>query len=288
MNIIDRNKNFWFFRLTALIKSFYHSVILALCILIVVIFIILDIKKHHTLLTFKTTVLDFISPPIQIIYEELYSLKTAMKSLKELPNLKHENIRLKQENYLLKQQYNIALQLKIENQQLHKLLNFVHNLDYTYTTTRVINNFNTPYIKSILITAGKDCGIYKGQIVINNDGLVGRVQDVAHKTSRVLLITDLHSRVPVITINSRERGIAKGTNTDHLSLLYTTDNSNISVGEIVVTSDDGEFFPPGILVGIISEVKGGRITITPAVQLNILDTALIIGYPKSEFKLGNN
>ncbi|MFV9874931.1 MAG: rod shape-determining protein MreC [Rickettsiales endosymbiont of Dermacentor nuttalli] len=283
MNIIDRNKNFWVLRFTALIRSLYHTIILALCVFTIITLVVLDLRKHNALLTFKTKVLDLTSSPIQILSNKLYNLKTSIESLKELSNLKHENIKLKQENHILKQQYNIALQLKIENQQLHKLLNFVHNINYTYTTAKVINNFNTPYVKSILIIAGKDHGIYKGQIVINDDGLIGRVQDAGNKTSRVLLITDPHSRVPVITLNSREHGIAKGTNTDNLHLLYTTENSNISVGEIVVTSDDGEFFPPGILIGIISEIKNGRIIITPAVQLNDLDTALIIGYPKSEF-----
>src|SRR5690606_4385105 len=115
--------------------------------------------------------------------------------------------------------------------------------------TKILGDSSGPFIRSALVNAGETHGVLKGQIVINYNGLVGRIIEVGSKTSRVLLITDINSRIPIITASSRERGIVVGNNTDLLSLLYLPEDTRVQIGEIIFTSGDGESFPSGVPIG---------------------------------------
>ena len=101
----------------------------------------------------------------------------------------------------------------------------------------------------------------KGQAVTTGEGLVGRISERGVLSSRILLITDINSRIPVLMEKSRTRGIMVGDNTYRPQISFTPNDAVIDIGDRVVTSGAAGVFPPGIPVGIISSIKNGIIKI---------------------------
>ena len=125
---------------------------------------------------------------------------------------------------------------------------------------------------------GKLDGIATGQAVIGADGLVGRVVEAGQGSARVLMLTDINSRVPVISESSREKSIAAGNNSETLSLDYVATGSEMKVGERLLTSGDGGVFPPGIPVGIISSIQNGNVLVEPVTDWSRLEYISAVDY----------
>jgi rod shape-determining protein MreC len=108
-------------------------------------------------------------------------------------------------------------------------------------------------------------------------GLVGRIAEVGDRASRVLLLTDLNSRIPVTLQGSHERAILAGDNSPRPLLAYLAPNAKPEVGERVVTSGDGGVFPPGIPVGVIVSV-GGQVRVATSSDLSVIDYVKIVDF----------
>ena len=80
----------------------------------------------------------------------------------------------------------------------------------SYVTARVIANSGGGYVRTVMVNAGTDQGLARGQAAITGDGLVGRLTEVGSRAARVLLITDLNSRIPVVDRElARQRGAGR-------------------------------------------------------------------------------
>lgn len=174
-----------------------------------------------------------------------------------------ENAALREANARLMQWQNVATQLEAENAALRELLHYTSDEKLSFTTAKVISDRAGPLSRTVLLNAGTQLGIAEGQPVINGDGLIGRIIETGKHSSRVLLLSDLNSRMPVITTQSRERSIAAGDNSDLLTLLYLADDSNVTVGEKLVTSGDGDTVPAGLPVGEIISIEKGVAKVRP-------------------------
>ncbi len=91
-------------------------------------------------------------------------------------------------------------------------------------------------------------------------------------------MTDYRSRIPVISSNSRNRGILTGKNSQIMEIKYLSKNHNIAEGELIFTSSDGDQIPPGILVGKVVNVKGVRVFVKMVEDVNDIDQLTIIQY----------
>ena len=122
--------------------------------------------------------------------------------------------------------------------------------------TQVMAGANTPYRDQVVIDKGSRDGVYDGQPVISDKGVVGQVIAVSQLTSRVLLICDTTHALPIQVLRNDIRVIASGTGcTDDLQLEPLPNNIDIRVGDVLVTSGLGGRFPEGYPVGIVSSVK---------------------------------
>ena len=110
------------------------------------------------------------------------------------------------------------------------------------------------FVRSLLVLAGKSDGVIKGQAAVTGQGLVGRVTAVGERASRVLLVTDINSRIPVRVDRTRERAVLAGNNSSSPSLIYLPPETGVQVGDRIVTSGHGGVFPKGIPVGIVTVV----------------------------------
>ena len=156
--------------------------------------------------------------------------------------LKKENEYLK--NNLLKNDY-----LKLENVQLKKLVDENITNYENIVTARVMIDKQSLYLNSFIISNGSNKKIKKGMAVLDNKNFIGRIVDVNFFSSRVLLVTDLNSKIPVIMEPSGHQAILSGHGNDPLSLDYLPKNQEIQDGNTVYTSGKEGLFVPGIPIG---------------------------------------
>ncbi|GAB4236412.1 MAG: rod shape-determining protein MreC [Methyloligellaceae bacterium] len=165
----------------------------------------------------------------------------------------HEELRqLKEENERLKQWRWRAQRMERRLRHMRALLNAVDEQALDQVTARVIGDARGPFVRSILLNAGRDEGVKPGYAVINGDGLVGRTVHVGTNASRVILLNDLNSRIPVLVGPSAVRGVLVGDNSDEPRLEFLPDTSGIFEGDEVYTSGDAGLLPRGIRIGAVS------------------------------------
>ncbi len=210
----------------------------------------------------RIAVTDAVAPILDAVSQPIAAVDKLTANVIALRDVHQENQRLRLENERLLQWQAVARQLEIENQQLQSLLAFQRPDVERFVTARVIGLGGT-FVRTVIISAGSQQGVRKGQVAVTGNGLIGRVSDVGSRSSRVLLLTDLNSRIPVMVERTRSRGILIGNNTMHPRLEYLSANSGVVPGDRVVTSGDGGAFPPGIPVGSVARMDAQGLEIDP-------------------------
>jgi rod shape-determining protein MreC len=158
------------------------------------------------------------------------------------------------------------------------MLNYHGPQRYGFITGRVIADGRGPFVKSVLINAGSRIGVAKGQGVIATGGLAGRVIEAGAISARILLITDLNSRIPVIVEGSGVRAILSGDNSPRPRLQFVPEINNLDAGQRIVTSGHGGVLPAGLPVGRIHAVKDGVFRVQPFVNLDRLEYLQIVDF----------
>ena len=206
---------------------------------------------------------DSLSPVITWIGAPFRFMVESVSDISGLTQIRAENARLLAENKQLHEWYQTAMLLRSENQSLKDLLNVIPEPDQSYITTRVIADSGSSFIKTVLIEAGHDNSVEDGQAVLGGQGMIGRVVEVGQRASRVLLLNDINSHVPVLIEGANHRAILAGTNEDLLVLIHLPSDMMVEKGARIVTSGSGGMFPSGLPIGEVIEIKNG----TPMVRM---------------------
>ena len=171
-----------------------------------------------------------VSSPFIFIKDKYYLLQDHIKMYDEYQNLKKKDQKL--ENLEYENKF-----FKEENYRLKKLIDEKSLFSNENVITKVLLDQNSPYLKSIVVNKGFKHGIKNGSSVTENSYYVGKIVDVNHLTSRVLLASDLNSKIPVIVEPGGINAILTGNGNDlSAELEYLPDNNNIKDGYIVYTS----------------------------------------------------
>lgn len=226
----------------------------------------------------RTLVTDAVAPVLDAVSRPVASVDQVVDQLTALSAVYDENTKLRAENSRLLEWQAVARNLSSENQRLKSLLNFAPGAEPSFVTARVIADSGGAFVHSVLLRAGSRDRVAKGQAVITGEGLVGRVQEVGVRSSRVLLITDLNSRIPVVVESTRARAILAGDNTDRPELINMAPGVTLNVGDRIVTSGHGGAFPPGIPVGMVARVSEAGVTIKPYVLRDRLEYVRAVDY----------
>ena len=226
----------------------------------------------------RANVTDAVTPILDVISKPIVSVNKMISEAKGIYSVREENLILKQEKDRLLQWQAAARKLEIENKNLRGLLNFPVEPAAGFITARAIADTGGAFANSVVINAGNKSGIRKGQATITGEGLVGRVTDVGARSSRVLLITDLNSRIPVVLQSSQARAILAGDNTHRPKLIHLSPGASISQGDRIVTSGHGGAFPPGLPVGLVASINEKGINIEPFVDLSRVTYLRILDY----------
>ena len=148
----------------------------------------------------------------------------------------------------------LAETMALRMERYEKLLDLVGETQGQAVTARVVAEENGPFAASKIANAGASNGVREGFAAINEHGLVGRVVRVGEYTSRVLLLTDFASRIPVMGTKSGDRALLVGDNGSSARLLEPETPDQIIPGEVWVTSGDDGKMPLGVRVGTARKV----------------------------------
>jgi rod shape-determining protein MreC len=226
----------------------------------------------------RTNVTDVVAPMLDVVARPLNAIGAVVERAKMVVTTYQSNVRLENENEKLLHWQQVALNLDAENQQLRGMLNAVPKTALAYVTARVIANSGGAFVRMILINAGAADHVSRGQAAITGEGLVGRLTEVGDRASRVLLITDLNSRIPVTIESSHAAAVLAGDNSERPRLMYLPPGETAKVGDRVVTSGEGGVFPPGLPVGVVSAMDAAGPRVEPYVEMSQLSYVLVADY----------
>jgi rod shape-determining protein MreC len=248
--------------------------------LIGITFALMLIGKADTVLVERAriAITDAVTPVLRIMSEPAGAIAGFVSNLRELAAIRRENASLREDNARLMQWQSIAQRLDSENRDLRALLSVAAEPSSRFVTARVVADTGGAFARSVIVNAGTSDGVAKGQVVMNGEGLVGRVIQVGLRSSRVLLITDINSRLPVLVGEAGIRAIMAGDNGGRPRLLYLSEKSVVNPGDKVVTSGDADAFPLGLPIGQVARMGDGVVELEPYMSGDKLQYVRIIDF----------
>ncbi len=253
---------------------------LTLPVLIAVAFGLMLIGKADAVLSqrVRMALADALAPIFSIVSEPIATVHTAIADAGGLFSVREENVRLKEENDRLRQWQAVAMALDAENTTLKANLHWIPDPAPSYVTARVVADAGGVYARAVLLSTGPNRAVTKGQIALDERGLVGRVTEVGMRSARVLLITDINSRIPVTLETSRARAMLVGTNNARPRLMFWPEGSMPAEGERVVTSAEANAFPSGLPIGVVHYTASNVPEVEPFARLDRLEVVRIFDY----------
>jgi rod shape-determining protein MreC len=226
----------------------------------------------------RSVAADAVAPILDALSRPAATVSEMADRVHQIVTVDSENARLREENERLLHWQHVARELAAENEQLKTLLNFQTPPAQSFITARVVADAGGAFVRSVLVNAGTREGVKKGEAAVTGDGLVGRVITVGERSARILLITDLNSRIPVELESSREQAMLAGDNTDLPQLVHLAERVPVSVGDRVVTSGRAGAFPPGLPVGVVTSVNDSDIRVQPYIAWSRLEFVRVIDF----------
>ena len=259
-------------------KVFAHRFAYAFLACAAITLMILSQAEPRLVETVRVGVADTVAPIFAFFSQPGETIAGGVDELNGILAVHERNQQLEQDNARLRRWQAVAQQLHYENEEFRRLLNVVPDPRAGFITARVLADSGGPFIHLVMVNAGESHGVRRGQAVVNHDGLVGRVLETGKHTARVLLLTDLNSRIPVVLEESRDRTILRGDNSPHPYLAFLATDARVEPGDRIVTSGEGGMFPPALDVGIVSAVDKDRALVQPFVVWERLDYVTILDY----------
>ena len=228
---------------------------LLVLIIISVILLSLDFYKAKPLNIFRSISKDIIYRGSFIISLPFKSLDRGYKTVKTHFTFYDDYQNLKNELYILKAQQSEIEFLKMQNKELKIVISDVLHTNIKNVIAKVILDKQSPFLKSIILNKGTNSNLKKGMAVLHKKNMVGRIVEVNYLSSRVLLINDLNSKIPVKIQPSGENAIMSGEGNNLASLDFLPKLSTIEEENIVFTSGSDGVFDDGISIGKITEIE---------------------------------
>ncbi len=260
-------------QLKQMIKKF------ALVILFLLALLLMILNKNNSLILENSTApaTSGVAYLVDILVVPAKMLGKAYDYVDELQKIKQDNRVLRAENRELKVLQNKYKALEIENKLLADLLNYVPLPNAGFISARVVAEENNAFTNAMVAYVG-DNEITKGDVVLSDDGVVGRVDKLANEYAKIIMLTDINSKIPVIVEKNRVRGILTGDNTNFPKLIFVPLDAEINIGDRIVTSGVSGVFPAGLPVGQVVAVSKNEIKVKPFASLSKTEYVKIIKY----------
>lgn len=244
-----------------MLKYYFYTFFLKLFFFILIIISLISMKFSISSKTYDSFVRNnilYIFKPVYLVAKIPFNLTFDFgKSIKNILLTNIRNQRLLEENLLLKDLYLKSLEIKKENENLKKILNFIdhNNTKYKYVVSKIYIEPKIPMLESVIINVGSDDGVKEGDLVLGiGRNVIGRIINIDHEISKVLLLNDANSNIPARSGKTNEKFILSGTNLDYLEIShYNSKNPQIIDGDVVYTAGDSNIIPDGLPIGAIKK-----------------------------------
>ncbi|NQV81767.1 MAG: rod shape-determining protein MreC [Alphaproteobacteria bacterium] len=233
-------------------------------------------------------IVDAFTPIMDVASRPVSAVNAVVRDIREVVDLRTELARVKEENERLLQWQTVARRLEAENSGFRSLLTAKTETSSFLIAARVVADAGGPFVRTVLLNAGRRDGVSKGQAVVNADGMVGRVAEVGERSARILLLSDLNSRVPVVNERSGQRGVLAGDNSEWPLLVFLPNQAQVQPGDPIVTSGHGGLLPPGLPIGIVASIGDGGVRVQPLVNWHRLEFVRVVRYDLPRLESGAN
>ena len=252
----------------------------AIVILFLTAFALMLLNKTESVILEKTSsaAADVISPAVDLLVVPARLIAGVYDYFGEIKEVYKDNQDLRAENKKLLNLYDKMKVLEVENKLLANLLNYEVPPEAEFITARIIAEEGDAFSHSVIAYTGGSNKVKKGQVVLSDRGVVGRVDKLGNMYSKILLITDINSRIPVMVEKNRVRGILAGDNTSLPKMVFIPLDAEINVGDRIVTSGVAGVFPSGLPVGRIASVEKNQVIVKPYSNLDNLEYVRIVDY----------
>lgn len=219
----------------------------------------------------RIALIDRVVPSLDWAFVPVAQVGQMIGGFQSYARIYQQNQELRRELQKMQAWKEAAVQLEQENSKLLALNKVRIDPALTSVTGMVLVDSGSAFRQSVLLNVGTDDGIVEGWATMDGLGLVGRISGVGKRTSRVVLLTDPSSRIPVTIQPSGERALLTGDNTPLPFLDFIETPDNVRPGDRVVTSGDGGVFPPGLLAGQVVQSSDGRLRLRMAADYGRLE-----------------
>jgi len=268
--------------MSSFFRKYQYLIIIAFLVGLALIVSSSNLKDTSNTSFLRRTILDMYAPPLRAVTFLFTGSKHLWNDYVFLLHVRRENQQLRTSLALLTEQNVHMKELLLENDRLRKLLLLKERSSAKLISAEVIGRDAIGWLKTILINKGENDNVYKDQAVVTHQGIVGRCIEVAHTTTRVLLITDINSSVDALVQRTRSRGIVEGTGSSMCELKYVSGTDDLRIGDLVVTAGLCGIFPKGLSIGTVRHIEKNRyglfqsVEIEPSSNLNTLEEVSLL------------
>lgn len=220
---------------------------------------------------FRTALVDTLVPNMEWALVPVTKAVGMVEDFQSYTRIYAQNQELRRELQQMKAWKEAALQLEQKNARLMDLNQVRLDPILTHVTGVVLADSGSPFRQSVLLNVGKRDGLRDGWATMDGIGLVGRISGLGERTTRVILLTDSNSRIPVTVQPSGQRGLLSGDNSSAPQLEFLEKPDLVRPGDQVVTSGDGKVFPAGLLVGTVAQGSDRRLRVRLAADYERLE-----------------
>lgn len=246
-----------------------------LCLFLLGIFVLWRIDSPRVE-RFRAAIIDRFVPSFSWVMSPVTWGYEVVDDYQSYSRLLEQNHQLREELRQMKAWKEAALVLEQQNARLLELNSVRLDPKYTHITGQVLADSGSPFRQSVLINVGARDSIVDGWAVMDGIGLVGRVSGLGERTSRVILLSDSNSRLPVTIRPSGQRALMTGDNTAFPPLDYLEAPGEIVPGDQVLSSGDGGVFPAGLPIGQVVKDVDGRLRVRLAADQERLEFLRVI------------
>ncbi len=230
----------------------------------------------------RAQIIDRVVPGFDWLLVPVTGAAGMIEDFRSYARIHEQNQELRRELQQMKAWKEAALQLEQQNAKLLDLNNVRLDPKLTYVTGVVLADSGSPFRQSVLLNIGARDGIVDGWAATDGLGLVGRISGVGKSTSRVILLTDSNSRIPVTIQPSGQKALLSGDNSNLPPVDFIEAPEQVRPGDRVVSSGDGGVFPADMLVGTVVQGADRRLRVRLAADYERLDFLRVLrAHPKA-------
>lgn len=234
---------------------------------------------------FRVALIDKVVPNMDWAMAPVTKLVGMVEGFQSYARIYEQNQELRRELQQMKAWKEAAVQLEQQNAKL--LAQNQVRLDPKLTSVSgvVMADAGSPFRQSVLLNVGARDGIVDGWATMDGLGLVGRISGVGQTTSRVILLTDASSRVPVTIQPSGQKAMLVGDNSPSPPVEFLESPEQVRPGDRVISSGDGGVFPAGLLVGQVELGRDRRLRVRLAADYERLSFLRVLrSHPAEQIK----